>query len=75
MSQFLFAHPSFLSGMGRAIDLFGAFDDYNDSPGPETADELAMRLDWKDVGQDIVDAMNVVAREKSDDHEQPPQSR
>ncbi len=50
MSDYLFAHPSFLSDAGRVLDLGGTFDGYNESPSPAEADRLAMRADWKAVG-------------------------
>lgn len=53
MSDYLFAHPSFLSGVGRVLDIGGTFDAYNDSPTPEKADERALRADWQAVGNDL----------------------
>jgi hypothetical protein len=56
-SDFLFAQPSFLSGAGRLIDLWGQFDDYNRSDAPAEADAKAIAADWFVVGQDIRDAV------------------
>ena len=53
---FLYAHPSFLSGLARVLDLFGVFDSYNRSRSPQEADAKAMYADWRIVGQDIMDA-------------------
>jgi hypothetical protein len=53
MSDYLFAQPSFLSGVGRLADLGGVFDDYNTSETVEQAETRAMRADWQDVGSDI----------------------
>jgi hypothetical protein len=56
-SDFLFAHPSVLSGIGRVLDLGGVFDDYNVSETPMEADARALRADWAAVGKDLIDAM------------------
>ena len=57
MSDFLFARPSFIAGLGAAIDLGGTMEIFNESPSPEEADFLALRNDWCAVGQDIQNAM------------------
>jgi hypothetical protein len=57
VSDFLFAHPSFLSGAGRVLDLGGVFDGYNESLTPAQADERALRSDWRAVGEDLSEAM------------------
>lgn len=56
-STFLFATPSFLTGMARVIDLFGQLDEYNSSPTVTLADYLAMKSDWASVGDDLREAM------------------
>jgi hypothetical protein len=56
-SDFLFAQPSFASGVARIFDLWGQFDDYNRSETPDEADEKAIAADWLVVGQDIADAI------------------
>lgn len=56
-SDFLFAQPSFASGVARIADLWGQFDDYNISNTPEEADSAALAADWIVVGQDICDAL------------------
>jgi len=58
VSDYLFAHPSFLSGAGRVLDLGGTFDGYNESPSPAEADRLAMRADWKAVGDALGEALS-----------------
>ena len=50
MGNFLFASPSFLSGMARAFDLGATFDRYNLSRTPQLADERALYNDWLAVG-------------------------
>jgi len=57
-TDFLFAQPSYLSGMARAIDLWGTLDDYNISETTLEADEKAIAADWLLIGQDIADAIN-----------------
>ena len=56
-SDFLFAQPSFASGFARTLDLFGQFDQYNQSVTPTEADAKALAADWFVVGQDIADAI------------------
>lgn len=63
-SDFLFARPSWSSGAGRAIDLWGCFEEFNDSPTPEVADERGLYSDWRMVGEDLVRAIQQ-EREKS----------
>lgn len=57
-STLLFAKPSFVRGMGRAIDLGATRDVYNDSKSPKEADTKALRTDWVATGKDIRKAMN-----------------
>jgi hypothetical protein len=52
-TDFLFAQPSFWSGLGRWLDLSGKFDSYNVSPSGETADAFALYSDWRIVGQEL----------------------
>ncbi len=61
-SDFLFAPPSFLSGMGSVLDLFGHLDGYNFSRTEEEADWKAIYSDYRMIGQDIEDAMRVYER-------------
>ena len=56
-SDFLFAQPSLMSGVGRVFDLWGQFDDYNRSETPLEADAKAIASDWLIVGQDLSDAI------------------
>ena len=55
---FLYADPSFLSGVSRTLDLFGQYDQYNISRTPSEADQRAIAADWIVTGQDLVDAMD-----------------
>jgi hypothetical protein len=53
---FLFAQPSFASGVGSTIDLWGQMAEYNTSATPAEADSNAIFADWAVVGQDISSA-------------------
>jgi hypothetical protein len=55
---FLFARPSFWSGMARVVDLGGTLNEYNYSISPRKADYYAIRSDWNVVGDDISEAVN-----------------
>jgi hypothetical protein len=56
-TELLFASPSFLTGMGRVLDLFGEMDAYNVSPNEQVADYIALLNDWKAVGGDLTAAL------------------
>ncbi len=53
MGNYLFASPSFFSGVARVVDLGGVFDDYNVHRTPREADEAGLRADWEEVGRDL----------------------
>jgi hypothetical protein len=63
-TDFLFAQPSFGSGVSRVLDLWGTFDDYNRCNTPEEADATAIAADWRIVGQDIYDAIDKLNSER-----------
>ena len=65
-TDYLFAAPSFSSGVARLLDLFGGFDDYNDSPDAAAADARAMYSDWRVTGEDLADAMMMIDREQAE---------
>lgn len=52
-SDFLFAQPSFVTGVARLLDLYGTFDQYNMSSTVVEADHKAIAADWFCVGQDM----------------------
>lgn len=52
-SDYLFARPSFIEGVGRIVDLGGALNTYNKSRTPEEADARAVYEDWKALGHDV----------------------
>ena len=60
-TDFLFAKPNFVSGMGRAIDLGATMTQYNLSDTPEEADAKALYNDWFVVGDEIRKAANRLA--------------
>jgi len=62
-SDFLFAMPSFWSGVARTLDLGSTFDSYNESRTPQEADSRALHADWKAVGHDLRDSMRTFERE------------
>jgi hypothetical protein len=70
-SDFLFAQPSFLSGMARLFDFAAAFDEYNRSLTPADADRRATRSDFIITGQDIAYAAS--QHECEQDRDQPNQ--
>ncbi len=55
-SDFLFARPSFWSGVARVLDLFGVFDSYNSSRTPGEVDARALYADWSVAGSDLIAA-------------------
>lgn len=57
-TDFLFAQPSFASGVARVMDLWAGFDDYNRSETTDEADARAIASDWLMVGQDMVEVMD-----------------
>ena len=56
-SHFLFAFPSWLSGMARLLDIGGQFDEYNQSRTPAEADARALYSDFRVVGDDVMAAI------------------
>jgi hypothetical protein len=52
-SDFLFAMPRALFGIGSIANLAGRFAEYNRSASAEEADARAMRADWDTVGHDL----------------------
>jgi hypothetical protein len=53
MTDFLYATPSFISGVGRVIDLGGTMTVFNESDSPFEADTRATFSDWSVTGNDI----------------------
>jgi len=53
LTTFLFANPSFLHGVARALDLGNTLTQHNKSLSPEDADVTALRADVQAVGRDL----------------------
>ncbi len=58
--NFLYPTPTFARGVGRSIDFWGLADPHNVSNSPEAVDAVAMWADWKDVGEDLVEAVRIL---------------
>jgi len=69
-SDFLFARPSWLSGVARTLDLWGLYEEFNDSPTPEIADYRGLLCDWCMVGCDIVEAQGMMQAETSENEQE-----
>jgi len=52
-SDYLFARPSFIEGVGRLVDLSNSLNTYNYSRGGAEADARAIHEDWKALGHDV----------------------
>ena len=57
-SDFLFARPSFLRGMGSVLNIGAVGKIYNYSDSIEEADMKALQSDWKIIGNDMRKALN-----------------
>jgi hypothetical protein len=69
-SDFLFAQPSWLSGVARLLDLSGQLDGYNVTPSPEQADARATYADWKSTGESLQSAFDAERQQQTDAAEQ-----
>jgi len=50
---FLYARPSFISGVARLLDFGGTLNVYNTTSGPEYMPDLrAFQQDWKAIAED-----------------------
>jgi hypothetical protein len=58
LTFFLFARPSFLEGMGRALDMGGTLQLFNDSQTTSEADRIALANDWRMIGRDLKAAID-----------------
>src|SRR5665213_2827281 len=52
-TDFLYADSSFVSGMGRTLDLGATMDDYNYAPAIHLADLIALSADWNLVTSEL----------------------
>ena len=65
-SDFLFARPSLLEGVGRIVDFGGSLSMYNFSRTPAEADARAIAVDWRAVGHDVRVALQKLLRAPSE---------
>jgi hypothetical protein len=63
LTDYLFAMPTFLSGMGRSLDIGGQFDEYNFAETPEETDAIAIYTDFRAVGEDLMSACSQFERQ------------
>ena len=56
MTDFLYARPSLLEGIGRNLDFFGSMNSYNFSNTGEEADRIAIASDLLAVYKDFNEA-------------------
>lgn len=56
---YLFARSSFSEGMARVLDIGGTMQVYNESVSSNQADAEALGRDWKMVGEDIKDSIDL----------------
>lgn len=63
-SDFLFAKPNFLGGVARLFDFAGTLNTYNVSPNGEVADIRAFQEDWKAIGDDLRNALDIYRKEQ-----------
>lgn len=64
-NYYLFARPSFFSGMARVLDLGGTLNEYNYSSDTGQADYYALHSDWKAVGADLLTAAKKLKKEST----------
>jgi hypothetical protein len=60
MSDFLFARPSILEGIGRNLDLFGTMQVYNSCDTPSQADAAAFEADLEALKCDAATAYTLL---------------
>jgi hypothetical protein len=56
MTDFLYARPSVLEGIGRNIDFFGSMNTYNYSSDGDIADKIALTSDIFEIYKDFYTA-------------------
>ena len=56
-TAFLYARPTFISGVSRVMDLGNTLNEYNSTFLTEVADFYALKSDWSAVGADIKHAI------------------
>jgi poly(3-hydroxybutyrate) depolymerase len=56
MTDFLYARPSIIEGIGRNMDFYGSLNSYNYSKNGEEADKLALANDFLVIYMDLYKA-------------------
>ncbi len=64
-TDFLFANPAFVVGIGRLVGFFGVSDVYNESASTQEADARGMYADFRITGEDIAAAIQHAKSEDS----------
>jgi hypothetical protein len=64
-AECLYPRLSFFGGVASSLDVGDTFVRYNGSPDEQTADRIALSLDWRAVGKDLEDAMITYGKETS----------
>jgi hypothetical protein len=64
-SDFLYASPSFLRGMGSVLSIAGNYYEYNASSTPEEADAKALFSDFAMIGEDLREVIAVECATKT----------
>jgi hypothetical protein len=62
-SDYLFARPSFVEGVGRMVDVSNSMNMYNYSRDGAEADARAIQQDWKALGHDVRVALDQLRSE------------
>ena len=65
-TDFLFAQPSYLSGLASMFDFAGALGEYNTAPTGEEADARALTMDWRAIADDYRAAFAAFEREHAE---------
>ena len=62
-TDFLFAQPSFLTGIARLVDICGLMDDYHPRRTEQEADARGLYSDWRITGEDLLRALQTAEEE------------
>lgn len=62
-SDFLFARPSFLKGIGSVLNIGATGNIYNSSKSATKADSRAIASDWQTIGNDMREALDEYKKE------------
>jgi hypothetical protein len=56
----IYPPTSFFKGLGNVLNIAGHYFDFRYSPSESEADRKAVESDWKAIGDDIMDSINVL---------------